>query len=492
MNRLMMACVVLGAFVGSAFAGDRVLEQEAVVDAPVAEVWEAWTTDEGIRSWMVPHGTVDLRVGGEYRTAYKAGVDLDGREAIVNEIIAFDPERMLAMRNTQAPSGFPSADKFQSTWSVVYFEPLGATRTRLVCKGFGYGEGPEWDQLYQYFEQGNAFLFNKLKAALEDGPDRDYSAQSVHGALAPFVGGCWRVRKEMDGGGVLRSVFVFKEMNGGEHYVANGWLGDDETMREHGLSVFGTNPATGTAWLWEWLEDGSMMSGPTWVEDGRVHMDLTLTSPNGDTRAMHGTYRFPDDDTCVWGMINPDGSTFIELTFERVGIEKLGEWVEAGMDDESSRFAKETRDEAIVVEREINAPASAVYAVWTTDDGFQRVFERETNLELRVGGAYEIYWDSENKIGSNGCRVLSFSPGEYVAFSWNAPPSIPEIRERRTVVTVSVEDLGDGRSLMRIKNDGYGVGGAWDEAYAYFENAWPNVADTIAAHFGGERTAEGG
>jgi len=37
---------------------------EGLVDAPLAQVWAAFTTGEGLRSWMAPHAEIDLRVGG--------------------------------------------------------------------------------------------------------------------------------------------------------------------------------------------------------------------------------------------------------------------------------------------------------------------------------------------------------------------------------------------------------------------------------------------
>ena len=46
---------------------------ERTFAAPIAHVWELWTTKDGIESWWGPHGfrvevhSIDLRVGGEMR-----------------------------------------------------------------------------------------------------------------------------------------------------------------------------------------------------------------------------------------------------------------------------------------------------------------------------------------------------------------------------------------------------------------------------------------
>ena len=37
---------------------------EGIVDARLAEVWNVWSTSEGLRLWMAPYAEIDLRVGG--------------------------------------------------------------------------------------------------------------------------------------------------------------------------------------------------------------------------------------------------------------------------------------------------------------------------------------------------------------------------------------------------------------------------------------------
>jgi uncharacterized protein YndB with AHSA1/START domain len=68
---LLMTLLSCAAFAAATLNGpEEPLESKATIDAPVAEVWEAWTTSAGITSWMAPAGEVDFRVGGKYRTSY--------------------------------------------------------------------------------------------------------------------------------------------------------------------------------------------------------------------------------------------------------------------------------------------------------------------------------------------------------------------------------------------------------------------------------------
>jgi uncharacterized protein YndB with AHSA1/START domain len=56
----------------------RRLTMERTFDVPIGEVWDLWTTKEGLESWWGPEGfsvevhAIDLRVGGEMRYTMRA------------------------------------------------------------------------------------------------------------------------------------------------------------------------------------------------------------------------------------------------------------------------------------------------------------------------------------------------------------------------------------------------------------------------------------
>jgi uncharacterized protein YndB with AHSA1/START domain len=145
-------------------AGDAPpLVHEAVVEGPVADVWDAFTTKKGAESWMVAHADIDLRIGGKMRTHYDARGKLGDSKTIENTILSFDPQRMLSIRNTKAPEGFAHADVFQKTWTVVYFEKMGANRTKVTIVGLGYGTDEASQKVRAHFDWGNAYTLKKLQ-----------------------------------------------------------------------------------------------------------------------------------------------------------------------------------------------------------------------------------------------------------------------------------------------------------------------------------------
>jgi uncharacterized protein YndB with AHSA1/START domain len=136
---------------------------EGVVDAPVSEVWSAWTTSEGLRSWLAPHVDIDLRIGGRMRTNYSATGALGDAGTIENRILAFEPERMLAIQVSKSPDGFPFRDSISSMWTVLYFSPVADGKTHLRIVGLGFTDDEQSQKMKAYFTRGNQFTLEQLQ-----------------------------------------------------------------------------------------------------------------------------------------------------------------------------------------------------------------------------------------------------------------------------------------------------------------------------------------
>ncbi len=148
-----------------------------------------------------------------------------------------------------------------------------------------------------------------------------------------------------------------------------------------------------------------------------------------------------------------------------------------------------------ILEKEIVVPASIseVWAAWATDEGVRAFFARDSKIELRVGGPYELYFDSDapaGRRGSENCTILSFLPGRMLSFSWNAPPEFPTVRELHgpngTWVVVMLSPLerdGKNSTLVTLTELGWGEGGEWDKSYDYFDEAWQTVLERLSQRF---------
>jgi uncharacterized protein YndB with AHSA1/START domain len=135
---------------------------EGFINAPVSEVWRLFTTPAGYQKMGVAHSEVDLRVGGSIRNHYDPKGALGDSETIVNEILAFEPERMLALRIRQAPASFPFRDAIAGPWTVIYFSPAGADMTQVRVIGLGYGDSANSQAMRRYFEKANKETLDRI------------------------------------------------------------------------------------------------------------------------------------------------------------------------------------------------------------------------------------------------------------------------------------------------------------------------------------------
>lgn len=140
---------------------------------------------------------------------------------------------------------------------------------------------------------------------------------------------------------------------------------------------------------------------------------------------------------------------------------------------------------ALVVERTVDTDPLAAWRDWTSSDSLTAWWPvPRTNIELRVGGPIELFFDPDappGAQGSEGCRFLAYVPGEMVSFTWNAPPHLA-LRPVNTWVVITFSDGGDGHTDVRLVHTGFLDGGDWDAYLAYFESAWSQVLDLQVAH----------
>lgn len=135
-------------------------------------------------------------------------------------------------------------------------------------------------------------------------------------------------------------------------------------------------------------------------------------------------------------------------------------------------------DRMLRVEIDLAAPPSEVWKAWTTAEGIATFFAPGGQVDLKVDGTYDIWFNPAGppgQRGAEGMRILDVDAPRRFAFTWNAPPTIPAIRGRRNVVILDLAPLDGNRTRFRFTQLGWGEGPDWDKAYDYFDQAWNAV-----------------
>lgn len=141
---------------------ERVVHGSATVAAPIEQVWAAWTTDEGIRSWLVDDSHIDLRVGGPYEWYFltEAERGMQGSEGC--QVIGFQAPTLLTF-TWNAPPHLLEAGA-QRTVVLLRLRAVSPTTTRVELSELGWGDGGQWDLAYDYFAAAWGRVLARLAA----------------------------------------------------------------------------------------------------------------------------------------------------------------------------------------------------------------------------------------------------------------------------------------------------------------------------------------
>lgn len=297
-----------------------------IVEAPVEQVWDAFTTSKDLESWMAPHAEIELKIGGLMRSNYHADGVLGDENTIVNVIQSYQPQRMLSIKVAQAPEKFPFKHAVQSMWTVLLFEPVSPQQTRLTVTGMGFTDDEESQRMRQQFDAGNKYTLNKLQehfttkkqskteSQMDDGEivmklmhDDDVNAKTsvakrddskeVLKLLHTQVGGEWIAQTNRPDGSVLRARKNFAIGPDGESLVISGWLGDSNGMSPHGSGLIWREPGAGEIRFQNIDQVGAIAAGAIHATaDKTISWDWNATALNGHSERYRVDMIFENAD----------------------------------------------------------------------------------------------------------------------------------------------------------------------------------------------------
>ena len=166
-RRVIQALAVSLAFCSPSIAEENREVFEVEIDANVDDIWDAFTTTDGLKLWVAPLADIDLRVGGKWRANYNKDGKLGDPTTIENTILCYDPKRMLSMKATGFPEGFEFEAAAKETWSIFYFTPLSESKTKITVVGLGYNDTEQSKKMRSFFATANQYSMNQLRDALK-------------------------------------------------------------------------------------------------------------------------------------------------------------------------------------------------------------------------------------------------------------------------------------------------------------------------------------
>lgn len=143
----------------------------------------------------------------------------------------------------------------------------------------------------------------------------------------------------------------------------------------------------------------------------------------------------------------------------------------------------ELKDTCIEKTALINQSTHDLFQKWTTREGLKSFFGADNKVELKLHGAYEIYFlldAPEGSRGSENCKILSYIPDEMLSFTWNAPPHL-EARNTDlfTFVVVNFDEITETKTMVTIRHLGWPEDERFLPVYDYFDQAWEYVINSL-------------
>jgi uncharacterized protein YndB with AHSA1/START domain len=140
---------------------EKALRFEVTVPGTLDQVWAAFTTHDGLATWLWRDVRVEARPGGDWLVIFP---DSTGGGTIVSLM----PKTRLVIA-ALAPEKFPTVRKDRTT-ATFEFAAVSPTATAVTLVQTGWKTGAEWDAAYEYLADGNAELLTQLYQRFVSGP----------------------------------------------------------------------------------------------------------------------------------------------------------------------------------------------------------------------------------------------------------------------------------------------------------------------------------
>lgn len=149
-------------------SGELMLKQEIVINTSVDNVWKAFTEPEHWKKWATPVVEIDFRVNGTIRSNYNPNAKIGDKGTITLHIPFYIPKQQIVMQ-AEIADNFPEFIKGEekNLYSINDFQKISDNQTKVTIYGIGYRNEQRWQELLNFFVQGNELMLNNLKKSLE-------------------------------------------------------------------------------------------------------------------------------------------------------------------------------------------------------------------------------------------------------------------------------------------------------------------------------------
>ena len=140
-------------------------------------------------------------------------------------------------------------------------------------------------------------------------------------------------------------------------------------------------------------------------------------------------------------------------------------------------------DQVIHLSRVLAMDAHQAFEMLTGNAKLQTWLTEVAEVELRVGGRYELFWQPDDRENNStiGCRVTALERDQFLSFEWRSPKQFKHFANQAdplTHVVVFFIPTQSGTQLHLI-HSGWRSSPEWIEAMQWQERAWRVALDAL-------------
>jgi len=142
----------------------------------------------------------------------------------------------------------------------------------------------------------------------------------------------------------------------------------------------------------------------------------------------------------------------------------------------------------------LNCDVKKAFEMFTVNENLTSWLSEIADVEPRVGGRYELFWDPDNREDNStiGCKVTAVEESKFISFEWKGPPQFRDTMNTGIPLTHVVvffmpcENSGVSPCTeVRLIHSGWGDTADWQKARSYFDTAWSIAFENLKSKFAG-------
>ncbi len=144
-------------------SGEKVLRLELMIPVDQESAWQLFSKDELLEKWIAPLAHIELKTGGYLITNYDKTKPLSDSSSIRLKIANYIEKELLTLQiklNDAFPKSVQNDDA--NLQELIQFVYVGPQQTKIVSSMVGWGQGEDWNRIYDFFVKGNIWTYEQL------------------------------------------------------------------------------------------------------------------------------------------------------------------------------------------------------------------------------------------------------------------------------------------------------------------------------------------